>query len=383
MNLARKYRPATYGDIIGQNVPAAILYRMARYRRIPPGLLLSGPRGSGKTSSARIFAASLNCTVPPGAPGNAWPCTTCPSCKAVAAADGSSLDVWEVDAASHGSVDDIRDICAQLRYGTGGEYRVVLLDEVHSASRAGFDAMLKELEEPPPLTSFVLLTTERGRVPGTVASRCIQLSFRPVSVSVIAQRLSYICGREGYTAEPELLDLLAEQADGAVRDGVMLLEQAAALGTWTVAAWRELYGRHDFAPALWAAAASGNHTGLYAALDEALSWTADYAWVIRQLVGCLRDLLVLGEGGPVSAQGAALAARQDLVTRLSPAAVVEAMRILWDMLVRIRLEDRRAGLEMALALAAERLAPQAREVPAASNGHKKDFAGTAAAFGAR
>ncbi len=154
-----------------------------------------------------------------------------------------------------------------------------------------------------------------------------------------------------------------------MRDAVMLLEQAAILSTFTVEAWRELYGRHDFAPALLAAAASGDHAQVFSELNAVLGWTADYAWVTRQLVACLRDLLVLGGGGAIAAQGDALAARTALTGRLDGPAVVAAMRVLWDLQVRIRMEDRRAGLELALVMVSEKLCPVPRAAPASSNGH--------------
>lgn len=354
MGLDLKYRPIRFGEMAGQDYTKAVLHALCGRRTIPSALLFYGTPGSGKTTSARIVAAALNCEVPPG-PAAVWPCGGCASCKAVAA--GTSLDVTEVDAASSGSVERVRELREMALYGTAGQWRVFILDEAHSMSRDAYNALLKILEEPPPYTVWVLCTTEPGKILPTVVSRCSPYEFTRLPPKVITDRLQELCTLEGLPVTEELLAKLAEQSGGIMRNGVKLLEQAASVRIWTLDAWRKLTGDDDFAPGLLAAAAAGDHKDMFRRLDDVLLSRSDYAAITADIVSCLRDLLVLGAGGEVSVRGEALAARRALAGQLDKQRVVQAMQVMWDLQVRVRTEDRRAGLELAVVVVSEKLCP--------------------------
>lgn len=360
--LATKYRPATFAEVSGQKATVAVLKGMADRRDVPSALLFYGAYGSGKTTSARLLAAALNCEE------GERPCGTCPSCKAVAA--GTSLDVVEVDAASNGTVDKVREICDLVQYGPSGRWRVVIFDEAQSMSRDAFNHLLKTLEEPPPCVVFILVTTEKGKILPTVSSRCIPFAFTRLPAAAVNSRLSQVCGAEGIEASPELLMHIAAKSNGSMRDALNLLEQAASVGITTLAAWRELNCEADFAPALLAAAAAGNHARLYAALDTALLTCSDYAELVRQLAFCLRDILVLTGGGNVPLQGEALAARRALAEEIGAARAAKAMGVLWELQTKYRTEDRRAGLEVAAAMLTEKLRTVPLPQAPSGNGHR-------------
>jgi DNA polymerase-3 subunit gamma/tau len=196
LNLARRYRPQTFDEMVGQKHIRPILKRLVvNQEKLPPVLLFAGTRGTGKTTAARIIAKALNCTPePPLDPNANRPCNECPSCLAVTI--GNSLDVLEVDAASNGGVAEIRKIKDMVGYAVGGQWRVVLLDEAHSMSKEAFNALLKVLEEPPPQTLFVLLTTEPGKIIDTIVSRSMSFDFRRVTVADIVERLKFIAANE-------------------------------------------------------------------------------------------------------------------------------------------------------------------------------------------
>jgi DNA polymerase III subunit gamma/tau len=363
--LALKYRPRTFQGIVGQEPVRAVLYFQVKTGRVPRAMLFLGPRGSGKTSAARVLGAALNCQGWRSDPRDTpvIPCHGCLSCKAVE--DGTSLDVLEVDAASNGGVAEIRRLRELTYYAAPGDWRAVLLDEAHSMSRDAFNALLKVLEEPPPRTVFILVTTEPTRIMSTVASRCQHYPFRRIPVPAIARRLREIADAEGLRADDELLELLAERADGAMRDAVMALDQLAPLGLHTAASYRALHGETDFAPRLVAAMAGGDHAVIFAALDETLGQVAEYSAVTTGLVRCLRDMLVLAKGGSIAAAVETLAARQRLARQLETARVVSAMKVFWELRTRARAADPRSTLEAAVVLASDALRP----VQAASNGH--------------
>lgn len=221
---ARKYRPGTFAEVIGQPFIVQTLRNALLHSKLAHAYLFFGPRGVGKTTCARILAKAVNCQslTPEGDP-----CGTCPSC--VRFQEGRSLNLIELDAASHNSVEDIRLITDQV-YLTPpeGRFKVYIIDEAHMLSTAAFNAFLKTLEEPPPHALFILATTEKHKIPATILSRCQRFDFRRIPTEQIAQQLRFIAEREGVTAEPEALYLIAAKAEGGMRDALSLFDQLAS-----------------------------------------------------------------------------------------------------------------------------------------------------------
>jgi DNA polymerase-3 subunit gamma/tau len=353
--LALKYRPAVFSDMSGQRPSVALLYRMCKLGNVPSGLLLHGQFGSGKTTMARIVAKALNCEAGPGK-ASEWPCLTCASCLAVD--NGTSPDVEELDAASNGGIDQIREVRSRAHFGTaGGRYRVFIIDEAHGVSGPGFDAILKTLEEAPPGVVFILVTTQPRSIPPTIHSRCSPFQFDPLPAGVIRARLQFICDAEGFKMEDALLTALAEAADGSMRDAVMQLDQVASVGVGSLDMWLQLNGKTDFAPVLLAAAADGDFAAMRTAMTGALSSCGDAGQVTRELVRCLADLQVLSCGADIGLHGGALEVRQDLIARLGPVRVHAAMAVLWDLQVKVKAEDRETSLALALSMVSRRLCP--------------------------
>ena len=226
--LARKYRPATFQDLIGQDAMVRTLSNAFAAGRIPQAWILTGVRGVGKTTTARILARALNYQQEDGSgsPSIDMP-TLGVHCQAIM--ESRHVDVLEMDAASHNGVDDVRQINDAIRYApVSARYKVYILDEVHMLSPAAFNALLKTLEEPPPHAKFVFATTEVRKVPVTVLSRCQRFDLRRVEAGLLAKHLETIAGKEGVSAEPDALALIARAAEGSVRDALSLLDQAIA-----------------------------------------------------------------------------------------------------------------------------------------------------------
>jgi DNA polymerase-3 subunit gamma/tau len=245
--LARKYRPQNFAELIGQEAMVRTLRNAIAAGRIAHAFILTGVRGVGKTTTARILARALNCVGPDGAGGpTAEPCGECEHCRAIA--EDRHVDVIEMDAASRTGIDDIRELTEGVRYRpVSARYKVYIIDEIHMLSKNAFNALLKTLEEPPPEIVFVFATTEVHKVPVTVLSRCQRYALRRVPVAMLAAHYAQVAASEGIAAEPAALGLIARAADGSVRDGLSLLDQAIALSAGRVeeAAVRDMLGIVD------------------------------------------------------------------------------------------------------------------------------------------
>ena len=227
--LARKWRPRTFGELVGQSHVVAALTNALTRGQLHHAYLLTGTRGVGKTTIARILAKSLNCET--GV--SATPCGECAACRDIDA--GRFVDLLELDAASNTGVDNMREILDNARYApTVGRYKVYLIDEVHMLSKGAFNSMLKTLEEPPAHVKFVLATTDPQKIPVTVLSRCLQLNLTPLPRAQIGERLAHILGAESIAFEPPALALVAAAAQGSLRDALSLLDQAIAFGAGEV-----------------------------------------------------------------------------------------------------------------------------------------------------
>ncbi|TMM49031.1 DNA polymerase III subunit gamma/tau [Qipengyuania marisflavi] len=249
--LARKYRPQTFAELIGQDAMVRTLANAIARERLAHAFLMTGVRGVGKTSTARLIAKALNCIGPDGQGGpTISPCGECEPCVAIA--EGRHIDVIEMDAASHTGVDDVREIIEAVRYAAvSARYKIYIIDEVHMLSRNAFNALLKTLEEPPAHVKFLFATTEVDKLPVTVLSRTQRFDLRRIPVDLLQSHFAEICTKEGVSAEDEALHIIASAAEGSVRDGLSILDQAIAHadmeteGKVTAARVRDMLGLAD------------------------------------------------------------------------------------------------------------------------------------------
>ncbi len=297
--LYRKWRPQTFEEVVGQEHVVRTLRNAILSGRVHHAYLFAGPRGTGKTTTARLLAKAVNCLDPEPAHR---PCNQCAICRAVN--EGRLMDLIEIDAASNTSVEDVRELRERVGYRPSeARYKVYIIDEVHMLSTAAFNALLKTLEEPPPQSIFVLATTEPHRIPATVLSRCQRLDFRRVPLADIVARLRHLAQQEGIQAEEDALSLIARHATGSMRDAESLLDQLAAYTDRmvTVEAVRTALGTGDEGAILaltdaLAAQDVGRGLGI---INEAADRGADPRQFARQMTDHLRALMLIRLGAPV------------------------------------------------------------------------------------
>ena len=353
--LARKYRPQTFSELIGQDAMVQTLANAIERGRIAHAFLLTGVRGVGKTSTARLIAKALNCIGPDGQGGpTITPCNVCEPCKAIS--EGRHIDVIEMDAASHTGIDDIREIIDAVRYASvSARYKIYIIDEVHMLSKSAFNALLKTLEEPPEHVKFLFATTEVNKVPVTVLSRCQRFDLRRIPAEKLAAHFGEVAKAEGVEVEPEALGMIARAAEGSARDGLSILDQAIAHGAGTVGAGevRDMLGLADRGRIrrLLQLVLSGDAAGALAELDEAHELGIDPMQLLRGLMESLHSATRAKAG----ATGDALqsAEERESAEEIAGALSWGTIHRLWQMLLKGLQDveiapDPREAAEMAL-----------------------------------
>ena len=290
--LARKYRPQSFSDVVAQEHITQTLANAIVAGRVAHAILFTGPRGTGKTTVARILAKALNCQEGPARE----PCNRCRSCEEITA--GHCVDVFEIDGASNNSVDQVRELRENVKYMPAhSRYKIYIIDEVHMLSTPAFNALLKTLEEPPPHVLFMFATTEAHRIPITILSRCQRFDFRRIRLESVSHYLAKICGQEAVAISTESLDLIARESGGSIRDSLSLLDQVMASGAKAIPHDRvvdtlgviDRQQIHELAEAL----LSGDATRFIGALDEMFDRGHDVKKLFSDLLEYFRNLMVL------------------------------------------------------------------------------------------
>ena len=298
-SLAALYRPQTFAEVVGQDMVKSILSRAAREDRVAPAYLLSGTRGVGKTTIARIFAKALNCEHAP----TGEPCNQCEACRRIT--QGNFVDVVEIDGASNRGIDDIRRLRDAVGYAPlEGRYKVFIIDEAHMLTKEAFNALLKTLEEPPARVTFIMATTEQHKFPVTIVSRCQHFVFRQIPEAVLEAHICDVLQKEGRPFEKEAAHLIARRAAGSVRDSMSLLGQVLALGCapdepLTAKQAREVLGLagQEVMDRLLDALAGQDAAAITVLVRELLAQGADMGFFLRELGSLWRNLFLIRQAG--------------------------------------------------------------------------------------
>jgi DNA polymerase-3 subunit gamma/tau len=326
--LYRKWRPQSFDEVVGQEHVLQTLRNAITGNRIAHAYLFSGPRGTGKTTMARLLAKAVNCTNPDLA---ARPDNTCEICTAIT--DGRMLDLIELDAASNRGIDEIRDLRDKINFSPGqSRYKVYIIDEVHMLTEPAFNALLKTLEEPPPHAIFILATTDPQKVPATIVSRCQPFSFRRFTLQEIVARLQELIDAEGFKVEPAALTLIARQATGAMRDAVSMLDQLVASDSEITAERVQTalgMGSMQWVSKLIDALGDANVATGLEAINHALDEGADARQFARQIVEQLRSVMLikLGDATSIDLPGEQRSIMTAQADRIEPDRLISAVKL--------------------------------------------------------
>ncbi len=336
--LARKYRPQNFNELLGQDALVQTLTNAIKNNRLHHAYILTGIRGVGKTTTARIIAKALNCTGKDGHGGPTInPCGICENCRAIA--ESRHIDVLELDAASRTGVDDMREILDGVRYKpTNGRYKIYIIDEVHMLSKSAFNALLKTLEEPPSHVIFIFATTEIRKVPITVLSRCQRFDLQRLTIDTLVNHFKNIIAKENLSAEDEALHLIAKAADGSCRDGLSLLDQAISLGGGVVKTdiVKNMIGLADRTQTfdLFEKLIAGNVNEVVQKLAEMYKNGATPLTVLQDLIN-ITHLVAKVKIVPTFADDPSLSeSEKDFCKRLAPNTPIAILSKIWQMMIK-------------------------------------------------